>query len=74
MELALPTTANVDLAIYDAAGRQVASLLHGELPAGRRSVTWDGRDASGRTVASGLYFARLITPHGTAMRRIVRMD
>jgi uncharacterized membrane protein len=74
MELALPAAANVDLAVYDAAGRQVASLLHGDLPAGRRSVAWDGRDASGRAVASGLYFARLITPQGSAMRRIVRMD
>jgi hypothetical protein len=74
MELALPAAANVDLSVYDAAGRQVASLLHADLPAGRRSVTWDGRDASGHTVASGLYFARLVTPQGSAMQRIVRMD
>jgi hypothetical protein len=74
MELALPSAANVDLAVYDAAGRQVASLLHADLPAGRRSVKWDGRDANGRTVVPGLYFARLITPQGSATRRIVRMD
>jgi hypothetical protein len=74
MEFALPAAASVDLSVYDAAGRRVASLLHSDLPAGRRSVTWDGRESDGRRAAAGLYFARLITPQGSAMRRIVRMD
>jgi hypothetical protein len=74
MELALPAAASVDLSVYDAAGRRVASLLHTDLPAGRRSVTWDGRESRGGRVAAGLYFARLITPQGSAMQRIVRMD
>jgi hypothetical protein len=74
MELALPAAASVDLAVYDAAGRRVASLVHTDLPAGRRSVTWDGRGSDGGRVAAGLYFARLITPQGSATRRIVRMD
>jgi uncharacterized membrane protein len=74
MELALPLAASVDLSVYDASGRRVATLMHSELPVGRRAVTWDGREASGRPVAAGLYFARLVTPQGSAMRRIVRMD
>jgi flagellar hook assembly protein FlgD len=74
MELALPVAGTVDLSVYDASGRRVATLLHSDLPAGRRSVTWDGREASGRPVAAGLYFARLVTPQGSALRRIVRMD
>jgi uncharacterized membrane protein len=74
MELALPVAANVDLSVYDASGRRVATLLHSDLPAGRRSVTWDGHEASGGRVAAGLYFARLVTPQGSALRRIIRMD
>ena len=73
LDFTLGSPASVDLSVYDASGRRVATLLHSDLPAGRRSVTWDGREASGRPVATGVYFARLITPQGSALRRIVRM-
>jgi flagellar hook assembly protein FlgD len=74
MELRLPVAASVDLSVYDASGRRVATLMHSELPAGRSVVTWDGREKSGRTAPAGLYFAHLVTPHGSALRRIVRVD
>ncbi|MBI5837488.1 MAG: hypothetical protein HZB25_09610 [Candidatus Eisenbacteria bacterium] len=35
-------------------------LVNGPVPAGEHSVTWDGRDESGRSTSSGLYFYRLI--------------
>ena len=41
------------LAIYDIAGRMVRSF---PLSEETRSITWDGTDASGETVASGTYF------------------
>jgi len=74
LDFALPAAASVDLSVYDASGRRVATLLHAELPAGRRSATWDGREAGGRPAAAGLYFARLVTPQGSALRRIVRIN
>jgi uncharacterized membrane protein len=74
LELALPTATPVDLSVYDASGRHVATLVHANLSAGRRSVQWDGREASGRLATAGVYFARLVTPQGSAVRRIVRMD
>lgn len=57
-ELAAPSP--VDLGIYDSAGRRIRVLV--DLPAqekGRYSVTWDGKDDAGRSVASGTYFFRL---------------
>src|SRR5262249_24002447 len=74
LELSLPSATSVDLSVYDAHGRRVATLLHADLSAGRRSVQWDGREADGRRVRAGVYFARLVTPQGSAVRRIVRMD
>jgi len=74
MQLALPAAGAVDLSVYDASGRRVATLLHSVLPAGRRSVQWDGRDAAGRLATPGIYFAQLVTPQGSAVQRIVRMD
>ena len=49
----------VELSVYDVSGRLVATLISGSLPAGAHVVTWDGTDAAGRSVSSGVYFARL---------------
>ena len=74
LDFTLESAGRVDLAIFDASGRRVATLLRGDLPAGARSETWDGREASGRSASAGLYFARLSTPHGSVARRIVRVN
>jgi carboxypeptidase T len=56
----LPTRSEVSLAIYAVDGRLVRTLARGEAGPGPVSVTWDGRDETGRVVGSGLYFARLV--------------
>ena len=55
----LPQAADVEIGIYDVAGRQVASLFKARLPAGSYSRDWAGRDGSGREVGAGVYFARM---------------
>jgi hypothetical protein len=42
------------------AGRRLIVLQDGLLPPGRHEILWDGRDAGGQPVASGVYFYRLI--------------
>jgi len=49
----------VELAVFDAGGRRVATLLNTELDPGPHEVDWDGTDDRGRPVASGVYFYRL---------------
>jgi hypothetical protein len=46
----------ISAAICDAAGRRVRTLLDGPADAGRHSLRWEGRDASGAPVPSGIYF------------------
>jgi hypothetical protein len=55
----LARAGHVDLAIYDAAGRRVRQLVNGTSAAGPHETSWDGRDAGGARVASGVYFAKL---------------
>jgi hypothetical protein len=56
-----------NLAIYDVAGRMVRSF---SLDENTRSVTWDGTDVSGQTVASGTYFYSVnFDNYGTAAVR-----
>jgi hypothetical protein len=50
---------SVRLAVYDVAGRLVRTLVAAELAPGCHETSWDGRDAAGRAVGSGNYFARL---------------
>jgi flagellar hook assembly protein FlgD len=60
----------VDLAVHDVAGRLVARLCAGDLPAGEHRFRWRGRDDAGRAVASGTYYLRLRTPAGSALRPV----
>jgi hypothetical protein len=53
--------AEVRVVVYDLGGRQVRVLVEEYQQAGRYEVVWDGRDAEGREVASGIYFYRLET-------------
>jgi hypothetical protein len=62
----------VTLWIYDVAGRQVRELLDEvRAPGYGQSVTWNGRDANGCRVASGVYFYRLEAPDRSATRKFI---
>ncbi len=58
----LPEAAEVSLLIYDMLGREVARLVTGRRGPGYHQVTWDGRNAEGRSVPTGLYIARMLVP------------
>ena len=59
------------LEIFNASGRSVTVLLEDEFPAGPHWTTWDGRDAAGERVASGVYFYRLTAPGFERTRRMI---
>lgn len=59
LDYALPRPASIDLAIFDAQGRRVRTLVRGSRPAGAATARWDGRAESGTTAPAGTYFARL---------------
>jgi hypothetical protein len=59
IHFSLPVSGNADLVIYDLAGRKVKTLASGYLEAGDHQVPWNGRDDTGRQVASGTYVYQL---------------
>mgnify|MGYP001149362602 CR=1 FL=1 len=65
----LPEDRPVRLELYDSAGRLARVLVDGPQPAGSHAVTWDGLDADGTAVASGVYFARLQAGSFVAVRK-----
>ncbi len=66
----LPRASRVRIEIFDVQGRRVARLLDEPRPAGRHSVAWNGRRASGATAGPGVYLCRMIAPEFTAERRV----
>ena len=60
----------VRIALYDAAGRRVASVTDGIMDAGAHSATLALRDGEGRELPSGLYLARFEAEGRVLTRRI----
>jgi len=58
------TTANgrIVIKLYTVTGTFVATLLDADMPAGRGSMDWDGRNVSGSVVASGVYLLHIEAP------------
>ncbi len=67
----LPSAQNVALIVYDIRGRQVRRLVSGQLAAGGHEIVWQGTDAAGRAVPSGIYLYRLVTRAGSQTGRMV---
>lgn len=63
----------VRLEICDLSGRLVRTLRNGYLLPAHYSDRWRGEDDAGRSVASGIYFARLVAPGVSALRRVVEL-
>ncbi|RMH72739.1 MAG: tandem-95 repeat protein [Gemmatimonadetes bacterium] len=59
LPFALPVASAVQLRIYDISGRLITTLVDQKLEAGYHQVVWDGTNATGKPVASGVYFYTL---------------
>ncbi len=55
----LPVHCKVLIEIYDACGKLIKRLTAGERKAGYYSLTWNGRDEKGKSLASGIYFCKI---------------
>jgi beta-galactosidase len=66
----LPKPGAVTLRVYDLLGREVATLVNGEQPAGDHRVTFS-RGSNGRGLASGVYFYRLESGPFVAVQKMM---
>lgn len=61
----------VELTLYNLRGQKIRTLVHETQRAGFHSIAWDGRDASGTSVASGVYVYRLRSAGSVQSRKLV---
>jgi hypothetical protein len=55
----VPEDAQVVIKIYNILGQEIATLVDEQLPAGVYQAEWDGRNAAGMPIASGVYVYRM---------------
>jgi hypothetical protein len=61
----------VRISVTNIVGQTVATLVEGFQPAGSYAAFWDGRDPTGRAMASGVYFFRAEIGGQTQVRKMV---
>ena len=62
----IPSRSSVSLKIFDMLGREVATIVSGEMPAGTYSRQWNAAKMS-----SGIYFYRLVAGSYTQTKKLV---
>jgi len=62
---------HVQLDIFDVQGKWITELASGEYPAGLHQVAWNGVNADGTAIPSGVYYCRLKGANHTSITKIV---
>ncbi len=73
IQFGLPKASQVRIDIYNVLGAQVRTLVNQRMEAGFHRLTFDGRSADGRTLATGIYFYRLSTPEFVQSKKMLLM-
>jgi photosystem II stability/assembly factor-like uncharacterized protein len=71
IEFALPHAAHVSLKVFNAVGEEVATLVDNMISAGTHDVEWNGRNRFGASVASGVYFYRVVAGEFAATKKML---
>jgi hypothetical protein len=72
INLSLPVASDYSVAIYNIAG-QLIRTYDGNASAGVVEIVWDGKDASGNQVASGIYFYKAQAGQFSATKKMLLM-
>jgi len=63
----------VHIEIYNIKGQRVKTVVNEVMSVGRYSVVWNGDDAYGRSVGSGVYFYRMTTGEYRSVRKMLML-
>ena len=59
IRFALDQPALARITIYSVTGQRIRTLVEGRAAAGTHEVWWDGRDAAGHNVSTGVYLVQM---------------
>ena len=71
IRFSLPKPTSVKISIYNMMGQRVISLVDQPMNAGLHTITWNGVNAQGFTVASGIYYYSLTSDLGVKTKKML---
>ncbi|MCK4654284.1 MAG: T9SS type A sorting domain-containing protein [Candidatus Cloacimonetes bacterium] len=72
IRFALEEASYSNLTIYNIKGEKVKTIFEGYVPADLiQTAVWNGKDESGKDVASGIYLYKLATKHDTFVKKML---
>ena len=71
LSYSLPAAGPARVEVFSLTGQRVAVLHQGPQSAGHHRLHWNGLDAEGRPLASGIYLYRLATDFGVLTRKLM---
>jgi spore coat protein A len=71
ISFSLANESPVEITIYNIAGQEVRTLVSRSFGAGEHFVDWDGKDAVGNPVSSGVYFYRFTSGPTVEIKKMV---
>lgn len=69
----VPKASNVKIEVYNSLGQLVTVLENTFRNTGRYKIIWNGKDQSGNSVSSGIYFYRMSAEGFTLVKKMVMM-
>jgi hypothetical protein len=70
IRFSLERDTNLQVVVYNIQGREVKRLFDGQRQRGITTIEWDGKNAQGRLVATGVYILQIRTPNWTTAHRM----
>jgi hypothetical protein len=71
IEYGVPRSMDVEIAIYNAAGQRISTLVDDVKSPGFYKANWQGMDDFGRRLAEGVYFIRMTTDELTDTKKLI---
>lgn len=68
-----PKSGMIKLAIYNIKGQLVNSLVNQKLDAGVHNIVWNGKDSNSKSVASGVYFYKIVSGNNNVTKKMILM-
>ncbi|MGH7601669.1 MAG: T9SS type A sorting domain-containing protein, partial [bacterium] len=69
LNLNLPENGRIIAVVYDLKGQEVVRLHDAEMAAGYKFLDWDGRNAAGNVIGSGIYIVRVVFEGTSGLRQ-----
>lgn len=73
IQFSLPEAMDIDLSVFDLRGHLIKILHRGAMPAGNHTLVWDGTDAGGRSVSSGMFLCRMVAGDRVLKQKMLLM-